>query len=174
MRARIIPLAWACLAIGIHSALLTASAQPLPAPVDNAQVTHAFAAYSAVKPGSYHAGVVSSSVSAHVGPGDYPQCTSLRSGQQFKAVASTLSNYPTDRARWYLVEAEDGSLFPYPGGGEIPRVWICEGLPGQRWWSYTGRQTSGSSSAHILQTQRRWKRSPCGCACGTRVAASRC
>lgn len=82
--------------------------------------------------------IVSASVSAHIGPGDYLQCASLRSGQQFQAVASALSNYPTDGARWYLVEAKDGSLFAYPGGGEIPRVWICEGLPGQRWVELSG------------------------------------
>ncbi|MCS6831594.1 MAG: peptidoglycan DD-metalloendopeptidase family protein [bacterium] len=77
--------------------------------------------------------IVARSVSAHIGPGDYPQSTSFNSGQKFKAVASATSAWPADRARWYLVEAHDGALFPHPGGGEVPRVWICEGTATQRW-----------------------------------------
>ncbi|GIV19881.1 MAG: hypothetical protein KatS3mg023_1632 [Armatimonadota bacterium] len=72
-------------------------------------------------------------VNARIGPGNYPQSTSLASGHKFKALASAISAWPADNTLWYLVEAVDGSLFPHPGEGKVPRVWVCEGADGEKW-----------------------------------------
>lgn len=77
--------------------------------------------------------IVAESVKTHIGPGDYPQSSKLERGQEFRALAVAASTWPVDGSHWYLIEGNSGSLFPHPGGGMLPRIWVCEGTPGENW-----------------------------------------
>lgn len=77
--------------------------------------------------------IVAESVKTYTGPGDYPQSSNLKRGQEFRALAVAASTWPADGSHWYLIEENISSLFPHPGGGKLPRVWVCEGTSWQNW-----------------------------------------